>query len=189
MAARGPKDDEDRALFEQALRDLAPPAGGAGRLTRLKEQDAGALDDAPPPVVARRRSRQPAGRQPAGLRVEVDGGRMVGLAPGVDRRQLRRLRRGQVPVDHEIDLHGYTEAQARQNVRRELLLASQRGWRCVRIIHGRAVGSATGPVLKRALPGWLEEAAPAVRVLAFTTAAPQLGGAGATLVLLALSSG
>jgi DNA-nicking Smr family endonuclease len=188
MAARGPKDDEDRALFERALRDLATPAGGARRLSRLKEQDVGSLDDTPP-TVARRRARQPAGRRPAGLRIELDGGRMVGLAPGVDRRQLRRLRRGQVPVDHEIDLHGYTEAQARQNVRRELLLASRRGWRCVRIIHGRAVGSATGPVLKRALPGWLEEAAPAVRVLAFTTAAPQLGGDGATLVLLAPSSG
>ncbi|MFQ5418592.1 MAG: Smr/MutS family protein, partial [Myxococcota bacterium] len=56
--------------------------------------------------------------------------------------------------------------------------------RCVLVIHGRGRGSADGPVLKSALPGWLALPPLGASVMAFASAPPGDGGAGATVVLL-----
>ena len=52
------------------------------------------------------------------------------------------------------------------------------------MVHGRGLHSPEGPVLKEALPGWLAAAPIGARVLAFATAGPEAGGAGASYVLL-----
>ncbi len=162
---------EARELFERAMREVEPlPPDGPGR----RDRRCSAVP-APTPTSENRRGK---------LRIEVDGEKTIGLAPGVDRRTLRRLRRGLQPVEMEVDLHGFTEVEARTVVSQALERAGRKNWKCLRIIHGRGHGSAAGPVLKRALPRWLAEAAPPVEVVAFTTAGPRLGGAGATLVLL-----
>ncbi len=170
---------EGRELFERAMREVEPlaPSGGAngeasgGRRIRRASPQAGSLN-------------QSSSGRPSSLKVEMDGERLIGFALGVDRRILRRLRRGQQPIELEVDLHGFSRDEAGRVVRQALEKAGQRGWKCLRIIHGRGHGSAAGPVLKRALPRWLEEGAPEVEVVAFTTAGPRLGGTGATLVLL-----
>lgn len=57
--------------------------------------------------------------------------------------------------------------------------------RCVLLIHGRGLNSPDRvPVLKNALVGWLTRGRLAKRVLAFATARPVDGGAGALYVLL-----
>jgi len=167
---------DDRELFERAMRDV-------DRLERRPTQ---------PP---RRRSKapRPAGAGPArggrergarGLEITRSGERLEGRLAGVAPRQMKALSTGELPVELTVDLHGYPESEARGALRDGLRRARRAGLRCVRVVHGRGLRSAAGPVLKEALPGWLSEEPVAAWVLAFTSAPPRLGGTGATLVLL-----
>jgi DNA-nicking Smr family endonuclease len=126
---------------------------------------------------------------PTEFELELWGEQMTGLAKGADGRELSALRRGTPAPRRQIDLHGYTGDEARAEVRRFLGRALDAGLDCVSIVHGRGKGSEEGPVLKRALPGWLAEPPHGAGVLAFTTAPPRMGGAGATLVLLRAKRG
>jgi DNA-nicking Smr family endonuclease len=108
-----------------------------------------------------------------------------GLADGVDRRLLRKLRKGDFAVQAHTDLHGLTSDEARQEVERFLDGARLSGKRCVLIVHGRGLHSKESvPVLKERLKVWLTRGRIARAVLAFATARPSDGGAGALYVLL-----
>ena len=101
---------------------------------------------------------------------------------GIDQRTLRRLQRGDWPVRGRIDLHGMTRDQARCATENFLRDAVAQGWRCVRLIHGKGLGSADqAPVLKMLVRRWLRQSAP---VLAYTDAPAAAGGSGALLILL-----
>ncbi|HET7674193.1 MAG TPA: Smr/MutS family protein [Gammaproteobacteria bacterium] len=102
--------------------------------------------------------------------------------PGIDQRVLKRLRRGQFAVGGECDLHGLTVNAARVVVTDFLAECAARDIRCVRIIHGKGLGSGSrGPVIKQHLAAWLRRRAD---VLAFSSARPADGGTGALYVLL-----
>ncbi len=112
-----------------------------------------------------------------------------GAIEGLDHRILKKLRNGEFSVQDHLDLHGYTKDEARDLVEAFLLRAMSLGKRCVLIIHGRGHGSKDNiPVLKNALKNWLTKRALSKKVLAFTTARPYDGGAGAIYVLLRKSS-
>jgi len=112
------------------------------------------------------------------------GERIEAAAPGIDRKHLRRLRDGRVPVEARVDLHGLRSADAREMVREALLRAAAAGRRCALVIHGRGRHSPGDAVLKEALPVWLAEPPLGERVMAFASAVPADGGSGATYVLL-----
>jgi DNA-nicking Smr family endonuclease len=108
-----------------------------------------------------------------------------GLGPGIDKRLLRKLRAGDYAVQAHLDLHGFTSEDARVEVEKFLVAARRDGRRCVLIIHGRGHGSKEGiPVLKERLKVWLTRGRIGHGVLAFCTARPTDGGAGAVYVLL-----
>ena len=108
-----------------------------------------------------------------------------GCASGVDRRIVRRLRRGEYSVQAHLDLHGLTRDEARAEVERFVTLARTRGLRCVLIVHGRGLNSKDKiPVLKQSVVAWLQRGRMGKGVLAFATARPHDGGAGAVYVLL-----
>jgi len=108
-----------------------------------------------------------------------------GAVAGLDRRLVRRLRAGDFAYQSHLDLHGMTADEARSAVDRFLNTAQQKGQRCVLIIHGRGLNSKDQvPVLKNRLTTWLARGAWARLVLAFTSARPCDGGAGALYVLL-----
>lgn len=110
------------------------------------------------------------------------GEEMVHVRPGLQKRVIRRLRRGQYAIEAELDLHGLTRAEAGQALSDFLLDARRRRLGCVRIIHGKGRRSSNeGPVLKPAVAGWLRRRA---EVLAFCSARPVDGGSGALYVLL-----
>jgi DNA-nicking Smr family endonuclease len=109
---------------------------------------------------------------------------LLGHAGGIQRRQLERLRSGQIRPEASIDLHHLQTEEARAALHRRLIEAHDAGQRCVVVIHGRGLRSERGPVLKRALPTWLTDAAVAHRILAFAPARSEDGGEGATYVLL-----
>jgi len=108
-----------------------------------------------------------------------------GIAEGLNRRLLKRLRQGQFAVQAHLDLHGKTRAEARQEVEQFVVTSRQQGRRCVLIVHGRGLNSKDQiPVLKESLKVWLARGRIARSVLAFCTARPSDGGAGAAYVLL-----
>jgi DNA-nicking Smr family endonuclease len=108
-----------------------------------------------------------------------------GASPGTDRNLLRSLRRGDFSIQARLDLHGMTQAAAKEAVERFLSDSRRAGKRCVLIVHGRGLNSQDQfPVLKAWLKGWLSQKRVGNMVLAFSTARPQDGGAGAVYVLL-----
>jgi len=101
---------------------------------------------------------------------------------GINTETMRRMRRGQIAVQGELDLHGLTVDQARLAFVHFLHDALAEGHRCVRIIHGKGLRSeAKLPVLKGCVNGWLQHKD---EVLAFCSARPEDGGTGAVYVLL-----
>jgi len=116
--------------------------------------------------------------------VERLGERSEGLAAGIDRRHLVRLRRGEVPVELRVDLHGLAAAEARRRLATELARAQAAGLRCVLVVHGRGLHSEGPAVLREGVAEWLSAGPLAARVMAFASARPADGGSGATYVLL-----
>lgn len=110
---------------------------------------------------------------------------MEGIAHGLDRRLLRKLRRGFFSVQAHKDLHGLTRAEAKEQVTAFLRECRLQGRRCVLLVHGRGLNSKDQvPVLKEALKVWLARGGIAKMVLAFCSARPSDGGTGAVYVLL-----
>jgi DNA-nicking Smr family endonuclease len=110
---------------------------------------------------------------------------MEGLAPGIDRRLLQKLKRGEYALQGHLDLHGMTAEEARGEVERFVDAARNAGKRCILVIHGRGHHSKEGvAVLKERLKVWLSRGRIAKSVLAFATARPADGGAGAVYILL-----
>jgi len=101
---------------------------------------------------------------------------------GVSPETVRKLRRGQWVIQGQLDLHGMTREEAREQLIAFLHAALKAGKRCVRIVHGKGLGSKNRtPILKAKVRHWLMQAEP---VLAFTQARGEDGGAGAVIVLL-----
>jgi len=110
------------------------------------------------------------------------GEELLFMRPGVQHESLRKLRRGEWVVQAELDLHGHTSEEARLMVAQFLIDCRKRNLRCVRIIHGKGLGSRNRePVLKLKLKNWLVQRD---EVLAFCQARPVDGGGGAALVLI-----
>lgn len=175
-------DTEEARLFRAAVRDVTPlspaaTAQGAGpprprrRARRVEPESPGAAlgdvvagDDAPGAAA-------PSASDPLSFR-----------RPGVREQTLRQLRRGRYPIEDELDLHGLSQAAARDHLIEFIAQCSLEGRRCVRIVHGKGYRSGSrGPVLKIAVNTWLRRHSD---VLAFTSARPIDGGTGAVYVLL-----
>ncbi|OSZ74451.1 Smr/MutS family protein [Hydrogenophaga sp. IBVHS1] len=104
--------------------------------------------------------------------------RRPGLGPAV----VRKLREGGWSIQRQIDLHGLRTDEAREALGRFIREAHQNGLRCVRVVHGKGLGSpGRTPVLKQRVLRWLVQKN---EVMAFAQARPAEGGAGALVVLL-----
>jgi DNA-nicking Smr family endonuclease len=101
---------------------------------------------------------------------------------GIGPDTLRKLRRGHWVIQGQLDLHGMRREEARESLAEFLRNAVKRGTRCVRIIHGKGLGSVNKePVLKNKVRSWLVQKE---EVIAFCQAKAADGGAGALVVLL-----
>ena len=102
----------------------------------------------------------------------------TGQSPDV----LSKLRRGFWVVQAQIDLHGLISDEAREYVAEFLSSCKKRNIRCVRIVHGKGLGSRNREaVLKHKLRNWLMQKD---EVIAYAQAKPEDGGSGAVIVLL-----
>jgi DNA-nicking Smr family endonuclease len=162
--------DEEQRHFDEAMADVTP----------LKRDHRRRAPIAPPPpsaVPEPRRVPPSRSRDTEADEAEADSGF---VAAGVNRRELRKLRRGQYVPGRRLDLHGLTSAAATRAVR-HFLDMNRGAYRCVAIVHGRGLHSAGRAVLRddvrallRSHPG----------VLAYTDAPRDDGGSGAVYVLL-----
>ncbi|MBS0308874.1 MAG: Smr/MutS family protein [Proteobacteria bacterium] len=101
---------------------------------------------------------------------------------GIGQDVLRKLRRGEWVIQSQLDLHGMRTDEAREALAGFLREAGKRGLRCVRIVHGKGLGSVNKtPVLKNKVRNWLVQKN---EVIAFCQARAADGGAGALVVLL-----
>ena len=170
---------DDREALRRALEGVKP-------LAAKRRHAHPRLSPAPVPWQTRRDEGAVLAESVAGpLSVEdaLDTGiELTYLREGVPRQALRRLRRGHWVVQDEVDLHGMNRVQAAEQVSAFVRAAATRGLRCVRIVHGKGLGSHNRePVLKGKLRAWLT---PRDEVLAFCQAPAAEGGSGALLVLL-----
>lgn len=101
-----------------------------------------------------------------------------GLAPNT----ARKLRRGDWVIQAQLDLHGLTREEAREALSVFLTSALKQGQRCVRVVHGKGLGSKNRvPVLRDKVRRWLTQSD---AVLAWVQARAPEGGTGALVVLL-----
>jgi DNA-nicking Smr family endonuclease len=108
-----------------------------------------------------------------------------GCVKGLNRKTIKQLKRGELPFQDFLDLHGFTKQEAEVEVREFLIRSYKLGLRCVLIVHGRGLNSPDSlPVIKEGLPRWLGQGPVRKIVLAFATARPYDGGTGAIYVLL-----
>ena len=102
--------------------------------------------------------------------------------PGLQHKVTKRLKRGEIPVEDSLDLHGATIDEAARVVEEFIQHAQEQGFRCVIIVHGKGHRSEENkPVLKSQINHWLRQHN---SVLAFCSAMPKDGGVGAMYVLL-----
>ena len=182
MAQKDSAQDEDEiALFHAAMRDVAPlPA-----LDRVIHRTL------PAPAIPRKKNYQEQTATEDSLSdyisLEIEAGDEWSYArPGVPRQTLRRLRRGYWGIQEDLDLHGLTRDEARQELVAFLDICAQKKYRCVRVIHGKGMSSKNRePVLKTRIGNWLMQRD---EVLAFCQTRPEDGGGGALLILLKASA-
>ncbi|WP_348675276.1 Smr/MutS family protein [uncultured Abyssibacter sp.] len=170
-------DDDDRALLESAY-------GGVQPLSRTDRErpHRTAPDDTPRQSELDRQAvlRESLEADPDSH--EESGEGLLYRANGLSESDFRKLRRGAFTLQSSIDLHGLNREQARLALAEFLAESADRGYRCVKVIHGKGLGSsAAGPVIKPAVARWLRRRQD---VLGYASAKPQEGGSGATVVLL-----
>ena len=108
-----------------------------------------------------------------------------GMRVDLDPRVVVRLRRGEFPVQAHVDLHGMIQSAAKEALTSFVRESVRKGLRTILVVHGKGLGSPGGrPILKHAATQWLSHGTISGYVLAFTTARPADGGAGAMYVLL-----
>jgi DNA-nicking Smr family endonuclease len=176
LSKKRPVSEEDAALFRNAAGDV-----------RVLEDDRAPAHRHPPkarPKSAAGTSTPDAnqGKVEKSIRAPDRDGEQLFVRPGLQQKQVKRLRRGQIPIAAEADLHGTRIHEARVLLEEFLRECRAEGLRCVRVIHGKGLGSRDGQaVLKWEVDGWLRRHD---GVMAFCTAQPRDGGTGAVYVLL-----
>src|SRR5258705_8961781 len=95
--------------------------------------------------------------KPVGADDALDTGEALAyLSEGLSRDVLRKLRRGHWVVEDELDLHGMNRHTAAISITDFLRHCRHRRMGCVRIVHGKGLGSPQRePVLKGLLRQWL----------------------------------
>jgi DNA-nicking Smr family endonuclease len=179
MVKRAALTDADRSLFRDAVRD-AKPLPHQGKAVQEK--------DSPPPYpVQSHLDEHEALRESLAAEWTAEDWLDTGdepnfLRPGLSRQVLRKLRSGTWVIQDQLDLHGLDRHQARAALADFLAACLKRGTRCVRVVHGKGLGSKNRePVLKTKVKHWLAQRDD---VLAYCQARPVDGGSGALLVLL-----
>lgn len=183
-----------KAEAQRQARERDVFARSVGPVHRMRDRGLAELDRPRPEPLPRQREADERAVLREAISDEMDVERLLetddtlsfrrkGIGPDV----LKRLRRGEWAIQGQVDLHGLRRDEAREHLAEFLREAGKRGLRCVRVVHGKGLGSpGREPVLKGKVRAWLVQKAD---VIAFTQARAAEGGAGALVVLLKGRSG
>ena len=177
------EEEGDGDVFAEMMDGVEPLGGGPGLAQKRVEprEWLGLVDDAE--LVMRHLDDLVHGNAPFEMADALEY--IEAAVKGLDRRIVKKLRRGELSIQAHLDLHGFRREEARQMVAEFIAKSHVEGKRCVLIIHGRGLGSMDKiPVLKEKLTSWLTRGAIGKHVLAFTSARQWDGGVGAVYVLL-----
>ena len=185
-AERARREQAERAAADAEQRLFAHHVGPVTPLVPQRRAEVAA--PRPEPLPRQREADERAALQEA-LSDEVDIESLLLTADGLSFRRsgvgpdvVTRLRRGHWAIQSQIDLHGLTREEARTALADYVRQSRRRGHRCVRVVHGKGLGSpGRQPVLKAKVQRWLAQMAD---VIAFAQASGPQGGAGALIVLL-----
>ncbi|MGD1878823.1 MAG: Smr/MutS family protein [Kiloniellaceae bacterium] len=186
---------EDRRLWQHVAQQAKPLTGRDrlhSKMVELLQQELDAeaqgQNGARPAPPQKRRSpaTAPAHRTPAAAapRPQPQADLSHGSRDGLDRRKAERLRRGKLPIEATLDLHGLRQAEAHRRLEGFLADCHAAGKRCVLVVTGKGLHKEEGGVLRASVPRWLNEAPNRSRVLSFDYAQQKHGGTGALYILL-----
>lgn len=170
---------EEAALWRQVTRSVVPLAG------RRPE------DEPAPAAEPEAKPHQPVAAAPVAAAARKPAAPSPAVPAAFDRRTRTALKRGQMPVDASLDLHGYRQDEAHRVLIRFLIEAQARNARFVLVVTGKGARDPDAHpfavergVLRRLVPQWL--ASPAMRSLVsgLDEAARRHGGDGAIYVRL-----
>ncbi|MBI1775606.1 MAG: Smr/MutS family protein [Proteobacteria bacterium] len=185
MAPKRQPTAEEKALWQKVTETVIP--------TRRRPAAAAPVEPPPPPRKAAKPAPAPrpvpaSSPPPAPVRPIELPKLASGRAPGLDKRTAERLKRGQLPVEARLDLHGLTQEAAHRSLAAFIAAGHRAGRRVLLVITGKGVRLDSGEretgVLKRMVPRWLNEEPTRAKILAFTPARDKDGGSGALYVLL-----
>lgn len=174
----------DLRLWKEFTRDIDP----------LEEPDWQALED----LIAAQEALEKKKKSPA-LYGEVvvqplpekQPTRTSSQPPQLDARTEQKIKRGQMPIEGTLDLHGKNQEQAHRQLQSFVMSSHAQGKRCLLIITGKGRSTAGGEifdipegVLKQKVPMWLFLPPLNQMVLKIFTAQPKHGGGGALYVYL-----
>jgi DNA-nicking Smr family endonuclease len=182
---------EDRRLW-QHISGQAEPLSGRDRLhsrgAELLQSDEAPTPRGRPPTPQKRRAAAPAASHVAPVLPSPHPKPVAplshGTRDGLDRRKAERLRRGKLPIEATLDLHGLRQAEAHRRLEHFLADSQAAGKRCLLVVTGKGLHKEEGGVLRSAVPRWLNEVPNRARVLSFDYAQQKHGGTGALYVLL-----
>ena len=174
--------EDESDLFRRAMRDVKPLKQRTPRIRSEKiapSRTSGTAETVTTKRTLRSRSAAPAATFPKSKAPTLQRGDMAGL----DRRTGQRFKRGQLPVEARLDLHGMYQDAAHIALVQFVTESAAQGRRCVLVITGRGSREGSG-VLRARLPEWLNQLPCRPHVLGFTAARPEHGRDGAFYVLL-----
>ncbi len=181
-------EDDDSTLWERVIATITP----------IKKRTAPPPDEAPPPRPPRKKVEAPPLAaiehvilKPGNLKKAMDQ-RPPAHEAQLDRRTNEKLRKGKLPIDGTLDLHGLSQIGARSALIDFVTAAQGRGSRCVLVVTGKGLSRRTSDewmdaapgILKQRLPEWLKEPPLNRLVLKSHPAQPAHGGGGAFYLYL-----
>lgn len=164
--------DDDDDLWRRFTKDIRPIKKPAARPTPAKTA----------------RKKPPAAKQPAEMIVFSPGLKTQKPAlkqpPQLDKRTEDKLRKGKMPIEATLDLHGHTQSEAHDALVGFIKRTQKSGKRCVLVITGKGRKTGEPGILKTKVPLWLNEAPIGPLILKCVSAKPEHGGSGAYYIYL-----
>ena len=165
--------EDEQQLWAQVTRGDTPLADDRCRMTDDKKKSPVKLSDRsfypPLPVI-----RHPTPDLPL----------MLVAYAGIDRNNSERFRKGEMPLDGTIDLHGMSREKAHIALSHFIRVQYDRGGRFLLAVTGKGTASGGRGILRDLLPQWLAEPGLRGMILALDVAKPKHGGSGAYYILL-----
>jgi len=176
--------DSDQELFYRAMEGVRPMSEGSGReVVAVKHQVSG---------IKPRKKNSPKDKYlekflngDIEFELEFTDEYIQGNVKGLDPRIFRKLKAGSFSPESHLDLHGLNSEDAYFNLISFVKKNYLEGKRCLLVIPGRGKNSPLGKsILKENLQCWITRDPLKRVVLAFCSAIPKHGGAGAVYILL-----